>query len=61
MKILNQIKDGIVVDAYSGAGLLSSIIARHAGHVYGVEIVKEATENANNLKARNKLQNLTNI
>ena len=50
-----------VIDAYSGAGLLSSILAKHAENVYGVEIVKEATENANNLKKINNLNNLTNI
>lgn len=49
-----------VIDAYSGAGLLSSIIAKHAQNVWGVEIVKEATENANNLKNKNNLNNLTN-
>ena len=50
-----------IIDAYSGAGLLSSIIAKNCGNVWGVEIVKEATENANNLKNKNNLNNLTNI
>ncbi len=49
-----------VIDAYSGAGLLSSIIAKNAAAVWGVEIIKEATENANNLKKLNNLHNLTN-
>ena len=49
-----------IIDAYSGAGLLSSIIAKNCGNVWGVEIVKEATENANNLKNKNNLHNLTN-
>lgn len=50
-----------VIDAYSGAGLLSSILAKYAENVWGVEIIKEATENANNLKNKNNLYNLTNI
>lgn len=50
----------VVIDAYSGAGLLSSIIARHAERVYGIEIIKEATENAEKLKKLNNLYNLTN-
>lgn len=50
-----------IIDAYSGAGLLSSILAKNAKNVYGVEIVKEATENAEKLKKLNKLNNLTNI
>ncbi len=49
-----------VIDAYSGAGLLSSIIAKSGTNVYGVEIIKEATENANKLKFLNNLYNLTN-
>lgn len=50
----------IVIDAYSGAGLLSSIIAKHGAEVYGIEIIKEATENAEKLKKLNNLYNLTN-
>ena len=50
-----------VIDAYSGAGLLSSILAKNCGSVIGVEIIKEATENANKLKEINKLDNLKNI
>ena len=50
-----------IIDAYSGAGLLSAVLAKTSKNVYGVEIVKEATENANKLKNENKLYNLTNI
>ena len=50
-----------IIDAYSGAGLLSSILAKNAGNVIGVEIIQNATENANKLKSVNNLHNLTNI
>ena len=50
-----------VIDAYSGAGLLSSILAKNCGKVTGIEIIKEATENAEKLKKLNNLNNLTNI
>lgn len=65
-KIYKKIIDTIgsqnnIIDAYSGAGLLSSILAKNAKNVVGVEIIKEATENANNLKNKNNLYNLTNI
>ena len=50
-----------IIDAYSGAGLLSSIIAKKCKQVYGIEIVQSATENANKLKNINKIDNLTNI
>lgn len=61
-KIIDLCKDDkVIIDAYSGAGLLSSILAKNAEKVYGVEIVGEATKNAENLKLSNNLYNLTNI
>lgn len=61
-KIVHEIQsDEIVIDAYSGAGLLSAIIAKKARQVYGIEIVKEATENAEFLKKSNNLNNLINL
>ncbi len=53
--------DDVVVDAYSGAGLMSALIAQKAGSVYGIEIVEEATKNANSLKIDNNIGNLINI
>lgn len=50
-----------VIDAYSGAGLLSSILAKNTERVFGVELEKQATKNADNLKKINNLYNLTNI
>jgi len=54
-------KNEIVVDAYSGAGLMSALLAQKAKEVYGIEIVPEATKNADALKRNNKISNLTNI
>ena len=60
-QILNQFnEDETVIDAYSGAGLLSVIIAKKVKQVFGIEIVKEATQNAENLKKLNNICNLTN-
>jgi len=60
--ILSQIdSNSIVVDAYSGAGLLSAIISKKAKKCYGIEIIPEATNNANELKKQNNLKNLYNI
>ena len=50
-----------MIDAYSGAGLLSALMAKHAKKVYGIEIVKPATEIADNLKQKNNICNLSNI
>ena len=61
-KILNFISSADdVVDAYSGSGLLSAIVARKAKSVTGIEIVKSATKNAEVLKKLNNLNNLKNI
>lgn len=61
-KIISEINDAEnVIDAYSGAGLLSAILAKHSDSVYGIEIVPEASANAEKLKEKNGLKNLTNI
>lgn len=61
-KVIQNIdKNEVVIDAYSGAGLLSSLIAQKAKQVYGIEIVLDATKNANELKTMNKIANLINI
>ena len=52
--VLNAIPNNyVVIDAYSGAGLLSGIISTRAKKCYGIEIIKEATQNANELKQQN--------
>lgn len=60
-KVFEEIFNTVVVEGYSGAGLLSAMMAKHAKHVYGIEIIKPATELANLLKSANKISNLTNI
>lgn len=60
-KIFEEIKNDIVIDAYSGAGLLSAMISKNCKKVYGIEIVAAATKLANELKQKNKITNLTNI
>jgi len=61
-KVLSLITEKeTVVDAYSGAGLLSAIVSKKAKRCYGIEIIKEATENANYLAKQNNINNLINI
>ena len=59
--VFAEISNEIVIDAYSGAGLLSAMMCKHAKKVYGIEIVKPATELADKLKTTNNITNLTNI
>lgn len=53
--------DEVVVDAYSGGGLLTAMIAKRAKRAYGIEIEREAVACADKLKERNALSNMTNI
>ena len=53
--------DEVVVDAYSGGGLLTAMIAKRAKRVYGIELEPEASRCANSLKEKNGLANMTNI
>jgi len=47
-----------VIDAYCGIGTISLFLAQHADQVYGVEIVKEAIEDA---RSNAKLNGMTNV
>lgn len=61
-KVLSLVEDSdVIIDAYSGAGLLSAILSTKAHTCYGVEIIPEATENANLLAEHNNIQNLINL
>ena len=51
----------VVIDAYSGGGLMTAMLAKKAKRVYGIEVEKEAVSCANSLKEKNGLENMTNI
>ena len=62
--VLNFVKQNnfdVVIDAYSGAGLLSAMLTKVTKQVYGIEIIEKAVESANILKSYNNINNLTNI
>ena len=61
--IKHTVKDGdeVVIDAYSGGGLLTAMLAKQAKRVYGIELEKEASICADALKEKNGLENMTNI
>ena len=60
-KVAAEVDGNIVVNAYSGAGLLSGILANRSKRVFGIEIDKNAHANAEGLKQKNKITNLENI
>ena len=51
----------VMIDAYSGGGLMTAMLAKRAKRVYGIELEKEAVACADALKKRNNLENMTNI
>ncbi|WP_029323538.1 23S rRNA (uracil(1939)-C(5))-methyltransferase RlmD [Butyrivibrio sp. AE3004] len=48
-----------VWDLYCGIGTISLAMAKKAGHVYGVEIIPQAIDNARENAAENKIDNAT--
>lgn len=55
------VKDEIVIEGYSGIGILSAILSKNAKKVYSVELNHQATKDANILMADNKIKNVINI
>ena len=51
----------VVIDAYSGAGVLTAMLSERAKKAYGIEIVSEAVDSANDLAKRNDIYNMENI
>ena len=61
LKTVCETGEEVVIDAYSGGGLLTAMIAKRAKRVYGIELESEAVKCADSLKERNGLTNMTNI
>jgi len=60
-KLVSENKGATVIDAYSGIGILSNILAKYAKKVVGIEIVPEAIKDANELAKTNGNSNIVNI
>ncbi len=61
LKAVVSTGDEVVVDAYSGGGLLTAMLAKSCKRVYGIELEAEAVKCADALKEKNGLSNMTNI
>ena len=53
--------DEVIIDAYSGGGLMTAMCAKKAKRAYGIELEKEASACADELKKKNGLTNMQNI
>ena len=56
--LLDAKKNDTIIDAYSGIGTITLSIAPYAKKVYGIEVVSEAVDNANENKLRNNVDNV---
>ena len=61
LEVIGENKDTVVLDLYSGIGILSNIMAKNAKKVIGIEIVPQAIEDANKLAIINGNKNIENI
>ncbi len=61
LKTVCETGEEVVIDAYSGGGLLTAMIAKKCKRVYGIELEEEASRCADSLKEKNGLENMTNI
>ncbi len=61
LKTVAKEGDEVVIDAYSGGGLLTAMIAKKVKRAYGIELEQEASRCADSLKKKNGLKNMTNI
>ncbi len=60
--VLNYISpNSVVVNGFSGQGLLTAILAQRAKFVTGIEINKNSHQSAEKLKKDNNIQNMKNI
>ena len=61
-KVLDYISpNAVVINGFSGQGLLTAIIAQKAKHVIGIEINKSSHASAEQLKKLNDISNMKNI
>ncbi len=49
----------VIYDLYSGTGTIAQLVSKNAEHVYGIEIVSEAVEDARRNAAVNGIENCT--
>ena len=61
VKTVTDEGEEVVIDAYSGGGLMTAMLAQKAKRVYGIELEREASRCADALKEKNGLHNMHNV
>ena len=57
LEFLPDTKNKVIFDLFSGTGTIGQIIAKNAGYVYGIELIEEAVEKANENAGLNNIKN----
>ena len=60
-KTVEEIAPDFVIDAYSGAGIMTAMLSKHCKSVTGIEINRQASDSAEKLILDNKISNMTAI
>lgn len=60
-KVLENICEENVINAYSGTGVLTAMISKTANKVFGIEMQKSSHLKAEELKKENNIENMFNI
>lgn len=58
IEYFDNIEDKCIIDAYSGTGTIGMLLANKAKKVYGIELVKSATEDAIKTAKENNINNV---
>lgn len=58
INLIENIENKIIVDAYAGAGTITSLLAKKAKFVYGIELVEKACEAAMGTFNKNNIKNV---
>lgn len=61
LSLANLSKDDVILDAYSGIGTIGLIASKDVKEVYGVEVVKDAVEDAKYNALVNNISNVTYV
>lgn len=59
--LLNSSEIEVLIDCFSGVGVLTAALYSDNYQTYAIEIITDAVADANKMKEQNNLQNLTNI
>ncbi|HHU55469.1 MAG TPA: 23S rRNA (uracil(1939)-C(5))-methyltransferase RlmD, partial [Acholeplasmataceae bacterium] len=61
LEFLKPKEGDVIIDGYCGVGTITLMVAQHCKHIYGIEVVSKAIENARENAKLNNINNVTFI